>query len=149
MSTTYAQKQAPTQKKDAPTASAVLDSSSQSEGLQRKADMVNGVIQCHGPYTFSGNKAPDRLKRQYPILSSFEQLVDNGDITTIDIRNTHNIPIGNTTLIYHWDNSLRVNTILVYLDPSLGTGSNARAFYKIGEGNTLSYYTYTEKRHGK
>ncbi len=47
MSTTYAQKQAPTQKKDAPTASAVLDSSSQSEGLQRKADMAS-TIQRYG-----------------------------------------------------------------------------------------------------
>ncbi len=47
MSTTYAQKQAHTQKKDAPTASSVLDSSSQSEGLQRKADMAS-TIQCYG-----------------------------------------------------------------------------------------------------
>ena len=47
MSTTYAQKQAPAQKKDAPTAASVLDASSQSEGLQRKADMAN-TIQCYG-----------------------------------------------------------------------------------------------------
>lgn len=47
MSTTYAQKQAPAQKKDAPTAASILDASSQSEGLQRKADMANNVIQCY------------------------------------------------------------------------------------------------------
>lgn len=47
MSTTYAQKQAPAQKKDVPTAASVLDASSQSEGLQRKADMAN-TIQCYG-----------------------------------------------------------------------------------------------------
>lgn len=48
MSTTYAQKQVPAQKKEAPTAASVLDASSQSEGLQRKADMANNnVIQCY------------------------------------------------------------------------------------------------------
>jgi len=41
MSTTYAQKQAPTQKKDAPSAVSVHDTSSQSESLQRKADIAN------------------------------------------------------------------------------------------------------------
>lgn len=45
MSTTYAQKQAPAQKKDAPTASSVLDNSPQNEGLQRKADMANNAAQ--------------------------------------------------------------------------------------------------------
>ncbi len=48
MSTTYAQKKATAQKKEAPTASAVLDSSSQSEGLQRKADMANNITQFAG-----------------------------------------------------------------------------------------------------
>lgn len=44
MSTTYAQKQAPAQKKDRSTAASVLDVSSQSEGLQRKADMANNAV---------------------------------------------------------------------------------------------------------
>lgn len=49
MSTTYAQKQAPAQKKDAPTASSVLDNSPQNESLQRKADMLfKQTIQCYG-----------------------------------------------------------------------------------------------------
>ena len=43
MSTTYAQKQAPAQKKESPTAASILDTSSQSESLQRKADMANNV----------------------------------------------------------------------------------------------------------
>lgn len=45
MNTTYAQKQAPAQRKEANTAASVIDSSSQGEALQRKADMVNGVVQ--------------------------------------------------------------------------------------------------------
>ena len=45
MSTTYAQHQTTAQKKDASTAASVLDASSQSESLQRKADMANGVVQ--------------------------------------------------------------------------------------------------------
>lgn len=45
MQNTYAQKQKTAQKKDASTAAAVLDASSQSEGLQRKADMANGALQ--------------------------------------------------------------------------------------------------------
>lgn len=44
MSTTYTQKQAPTQKKDAPSAASVLDSSSQNEGLQRKAALANNAV---------------------------------------------------------------------------------------------------------
>ncbi len=48
MPTTYAQKQSPAQKKDAPTAASVLDASTQSERLHRKACMVdNNVIQCY------------------------------------------------------------------------------------------------------
>ena len=48
MSTTYAQKQAPAQKMGAPSAASVMDSSSQSKSLQRKADMANGVVQLAG-----------------------------------------------------------------------------------------------------
>ena len=45
MSTTYVHKQSSAQKKDAPSASSVLDASSQSESLQRKADMANNAAQ--------------------------------------------------------------------------------------------------------
>ena len=41
----YTQRHIPTQTKDASTASSVLDSSSQSESLQRKANLVDGVVQ--------------------------------------------------------------------------------------------------------
>ena len=46
MSTTYAQRQTTAQKKDANTAASVVDASSQSESLQRKADFLNSVVQC-------------------------------------------------------------------------------------------------------
>ena len=45
MPTTYAQKQAPAQKKDANSTASVVDCSSQGESLQRKADMANGTVQ--------------------------------------------------------------------------------------------------------
>ena len=48
MPTTYAQKQSPAQKMNANTAASVMDSSSQSKSLQRKADMANGVVQLAG-----------------------------------------------------------------------------------------------------
>jgi len=48
MSTTYAKSQSTAQKKVATTAASVLDSSSQSESLQRKADFLNSVVQCSG-----------------------------------------------------------------------------------------------------
>ena len=44
MSTTYAKSQTTAQKKDASSASSVLDASSQSESLQRKADMANEMV---------------------------------------------------------------------------------------------------------
>jgi hypothetical protein len=48
MSTTYAQKQAPAQKKETTTASSVLDNSPQNEGLQRKADLTSQkTLQCY------------------------------------------------------------------------------------------------------
>ncbi|MBR3669047.1 MAG: hypothetical protein IKN70_03440 [Fibrobacter sp.] len=50
MSTTYAQKNAPAQKKDVSTAASVHDVSSQIKGLQRKVDMANSnIIQRYPP----------------------------------------------------------------------------------------------------
>ncbi len=71
MSTTYAQKQAHTQKKDANTASAVLDSSSQSEGLQRKADMANSAAQRAEAPRPNNTGMPDNLKAGIESLSGF------------------------------------------------------------------------------
>ena len=48
MNTTYAQRQTTAQKKDANTAASVVDSSSQAQSLQRKADLCNSPIQCYG-----------------------------------------------------------------------------------------------------
>ena len=71
MNITYAQKQAPTQKKDAPTASSVLDSSSQSEGLQRKADMANNAAQRAEAPRPNNTGMPDNLKASIESLSGF------------------------------------------------------------------------------
>ena len=45
MAPTYAQTQKTAQKKETTTAATVLDSSSQRESLQRKADLVNNTAQ--------------------------------------------------------------------------------------------------------
>ena len=71
MSTTYAQKQAPAQKKDAPTAASVLDSSSQNEGLQRKADMANNAAQRAEAPRPNNTGMPDNLKSGIESLSGF------------------------------------------------------------------------------
>ena len=71
MSTTYAQKQSLTQKKDAPSASSVFDASSQSESLQRKADMVNAATQRAETPRPNNTGMPDNLKSGIESLSGF------------------------------------------------------------------------------
>ena len=71
MPTTYAQKQSPAQKKDAPTAASVLDSSSQSESLQRKADMANNAAQRAETPRPNNTGMPDNLKAGIESLSGF------------------------------------------------------------------------------
>ena len=71
MSTTYAPKQAPAQKKDAPTAASVLDSSSQGESLQRKADMANNAAQRAEAPRPNNTGMPDNLKAGIESLSGF------------------------------------------------------------------------------
>ncbi len=71
MSTTYAQKQSLTQKKDAPSASSVFDASSQSESLQRKADMVNVATQRAETPRPNNTGMPDNLKSGIESLSGF------------------------------------------------------------------------------
>ena len=71
MSTTFVQKQSPAQKKDAPSASSVLDASSQSESLQRKAELANGAVQRVEPPRPNNTGMPDNLKAGIESLSGF------------------------------------------------------------------------------
>ncbi|MBQ7081323.1 MAG: DUF4157 domain-containing protein [Fibrobacter sp.] len=71
MITMYAQKQFPAQKKDASSAASVLDSSSQNESLQRKADMANNVAQRAEAPRPNNTGMPDNLKSGIESLSGF------------------------------------------------------------------------------
>ena len=71
MQNTYAQKQKTAQKKDASTAAAVLDTSSQSEGLQRKADIANNAAQREETPRPNNTGMPDNLKSGIESLSGF------------------------------------------------------------------------------
>ncbi len=71
MSTTYAQRQTTAQKKDASSAASVLDSSSQSESLQRKADMANNAVQRAEAPQPNNTGMPDNLKAGIESLSGF------------------------------------------------------------------------------
>ena len=71
MSTTYAQRQTTAQKKDASSASSVLDNSSQSESLQRKADMANNATQRAEAPRPNNTGMPDNLKAGIESLSGF------------------------------------------------------------------------------
>ena len=71
MSTTYAQRQTTAQKKDANTAASVLDASSQSESLQRKADMANNAAQRAEAPRPNNTGMPDNLKSGIESLSGF------------------------------------------------------------------------------
>ncbi len=71
MSTTYAQRQTTAQKKEASSASSVLDNSSQSESLQRKADMANNAAQRAEAPRPNNTGMPDNLKSGIESLSGF------------------------------------------------------------------------------
>ena len=71
MSTTYAQRQTTAQKKDANTAASVVDSSSQGESLQRKADMANNATQRAEAPRPNNTGMPDNLKAGIESLSGF------------------------------------------------------------------------------
>ncbi|MBO7103946.1 MAG: DUF4157 domain-containing protein [Fibrobacter sp.] len=71
MHSTYAQTQKTAQKKEASTAAAVLDASSQSEGLQRKADMMNNAAQRAEAPRPNNTGMPDNLKAGIESLSGF------------------------------------------------------------------------------
>lgn len=71
MSTTYAQRQTTAQKKDASSAASVLDNSSQSEALQRKADMANNAVQRAEAPRPNNTGMPDNLKAGIESLSGF------------------------------------------------------------------------------
>ena len=71
MSSTYAQKQAVAPKTDFSTASSVLDKSSQSGSLQRKADMANNATQRAEAPRPNNTGMPDNLKSGIESLSGF------------------------------------------------------------------------------
>ena len=71
MSTTYAQRQTTAQKKDASSASSIVDASSQSESLQRKADMANNAAQRAEAPRPNNTGMPDNLKSGIESLSGF------------------------------------------------------------------------------
>ena len=68
---THIQKQAIAQKAGTTTASSVLDTSSQSESLQRKADMVSNAAQRAEPPRPNNTGMPDNLKSGIESLSGF------------------------------------------------------------------------------
>ena len=67
----HTQKNAPAQKKEASTAASVLDSSSQSESLRRKADMANNAAQRAEAPRPNNTGMPDNLKSGIESLSGF------------------------------------------------------------------------------
>ena len=69
--TKYAKKQAIAQKKDTPTTTSILDSSSQSESLQRKADIANNATQRAEAPRPNNTGMPDNLKSGIESLSGF------------------------------------------------------------------------------
>lgn len=71
MSTTYALRQTTAQKKDANTAASVVDASSQSESLQRKADLANNATQRAEAPRPNNTGMPDNLKSGIESLSGF------------------------------------------------------------------------------
>ena len=71
MSTSYAQTQFTAQKKESSSAASVLDSSSQGESLQRKADMANSAAQRAEAPRPNNTGMPDNLKSGIESLSGF------------------------------------------------------------------------------
>ncbi len=71
MQTTYSQKNSIVPKTDVSTAASVLDSSSQSESLQRKADMANNATQRAEAPRPNNTGMPDNLKAGIESLSGF------------------------------------------------------------------------------
>jgi hypothetical protein len=71
MKSTYAQKSSTLQKAAAPNAASVLDSSPQSESLQRKADMANNATQRAEAPRPNNTGMPDNLKAGIESLSGF------------------------------------------------------------------------------
>ena len=71
MNATYMQKQSTAQKTESYTAASVLDSSSQGESLQRKADMTNGAVQREESPRPNNTGMPDNLKAGIESLSGF------------------------------------------------------------------------------
>ena len=71
MNIAYAQKSSTVQKKTRSEASSIFDSSSQSESLQRKAELANGAVQRVEPPRPNNTGMPDNLKAGIESLSGF------------------------------------------------------------------------------
>ena len=71
MKTTYVQKTSTVQKADNSKAVSILDASSQSEALQRKADMANNAAQRAEAPRPNNTGMPDNLKSGIESLSGF------------------------------------------------------------------------------
>ncbi len=71
MSKEYARKSSTVQNTSAPNAASVLDSSAQSESLQRKADMANNATQRAETPRPNNTGLPDNLKAGIESLSGF------------------------------------------------------------------------------
>ena len=71
MSSIYAQRHSTAQKKDASSAASVLDTSSQSESLQRKTNMANNATQRAEALRPNNTGMPDNLKSGIESLSGF------------------------------------------------------------------------------
>ena len=109
MSTTYAPKQSPAQKKDANTAASVVDSSSQAQSLQRKADLCNSPIQCYGMsrgfqlnHSYcTRNEAIERCLRRRQVNSVLTQNAQNILRNTDDANVTRIIGVNCATWQYN------------------------------------------------
>ena len=108
MSPTYAQKQKTAQKKEASTAAAVLDVSSQSEALQRKISLTSNIVQRAGetvPKGPAGGNAPFTSANS-PLPSRSTSAAETTSTTTRPpaatassnrLRTSTGIPIKNAT----------------------------------------------------
>ena len=166
MSTTYAQHQTTAQKKDAPSASSVLDASSQSESLQRKADMAYSSIQrmhrrnrdgvqppVPQPFVYMVRTgAPPRVLENYPILQLFEDSIRNGTVNRETILRSEKQSIFTDIGGIHCELTCHFqgNFIKVYADPQLGLGSRERAYYSINANHEIDFISpiQTEHRRG-
>ncbi|MCL4100895.1 hypothetical protein [Fibrobacter sp. HC4] len=125
MQTTYAQKNETAQRAADNTAAAVLDNSPQSESLQRKADLTNGVVQREfdGPLTSNADVEQqdsdvfDEQKARFTeaVSLSYDVVYKNGDHRRIFLRIGTDVPDWGdySKMAQLWVNQLMEMSILV------------------------------------